>query len=138
MRTACTPGERVDAQGNQRRPARGHARLRCGLSVALWVVTGADRGIGAALCRLLTQRGDVPLAACLDDAPDLRMQGIEVVGGVDVTCAQGVARLQAQLGTRGVDVLVHNAGLVIEQSFGAFDYAALQREYAVNTLACCA
>lgn len=31
-------------------------------------------------------------------------------------------------------MLVHNAGLVVERAFGALDYEALQREYAVNAL----
>ena len=99
-----------------------------------WVVTGADRGIGAAMCAQLAARGDVPVAACFADAPGLREQGVEVVTGVDITTDAGVQRLARALAGRKVDVLVHNAGLVVERRFGEFDFDAFQREYAVNTL----
>jgi NAD(P)-dependent dehydrogenase (short-subunit alcohol dehydrogenase family) len=103
-------------------------------SGSCWVVTGADRGIGAAMCAQLAARGDTPVAACLADAPALRASGVEVVAGVDVTTDAGVQSLVRALGGRKVDVIVHNAGLVIERRFGAFDFDAFQREYAVNTL----
>lgn len=103
-------------------------------SGACWVVTGADRGIGAAMCAQIAARGDVAIAACFDAAPALSDQGVEVVSGVDVTTAAGVQRLLHAVGDRSIDVLVHNAGLVIEHPLGSFDFAAFQREFAVNTL----
>lgn len=103
--------------------------------MSLVVVTGADRGIGAALCLQYAARGDTVIAACLGDASGLRGRaGIEAVGGVDVTSSAAVAQLLDGIGSRRIDVLVNNAGLVLEQRFGAFDYAALQREFAVNAL----
>lgn len=103
-------------------------------SGACWVVTGADRGIGAAMCAQIVARGDVAIAACFDVAPALRDKLVEVVSGVDVTTAAGVQRLLQAVGDRSIDVLVHNAGLVIEHRLGSFDFAAFQREFAVNTL----
>ncbi|MBL6751513.1 MAG: SDR family oxidoreductase [Nevskia sp.] len=99
-----------------------------------YVVTGADRGIGEALCIECQARGDRPVAACLGDSAALREHGIEVVPGVDVTSATAVAALAQTLAGRRVDVLVHVAGIVIERPLGAFDYSALQREYDVNAL----
>lgn len=103
-------------------------------SGACWIVTGSDRGIGAAMCAQLAARGDHPIAACFADAPELRQSGVEVVSGVDITTDAGVLRLMQAVGAREVRVLVHNAGLVIERRFGEFDFDAFQREYAVNTL----
>lgn len=100
------------------------------------LVTGADRGIGAAMCRRLAARGDTAIAACLDKGSDmLGTAGIEVVPGIDVTSDAAVRTLALYLGTRRLDVLVHNAGLVIERAFGNFDFAAFHREFDVNALA---
>ena len=103
--------------------------------MALWVITGADRGIGAAMSVQVGARGDTVVAACLDDASAVRGKtGVEAVTGVDVTSTVGVQALLRQVGDRTVDVIVNNAGLVIERKLGDFDYDAFQREFAVNTL----
>ena len=103
--------------------------------MALWVITGADRGIGAAMSVQVGARGDVVVAACLDDASAVRGKtGVEAVTGVDVATTVGVQALVRQVGERTVDVIVNNAGLVIERKLGDFDYDAFQREFAVNTL----
>lgn len=98
------------------------------------VVTGADRGIGEALCVEFAARGDTAIGACLDDSPLLREHGVEVVAGVDVTSDAGVAKLVAAMSGRRIDVLVHNAGLVIEAPFGHLDFPTMQKEYEVNAL----
>lgn len=99
------------------------------------LVTGADRGIGEALCLQYRARGDQVIAACFEaDATSLREQGIEIAGGIDVTSDAAVAKLAELVGARRIDLLIHNAGLVIEGPLGHFDFTALQREYAVNAL----
>jgi NAD(P)-dependent dehydrogenase (short-subunit alcohol dehydrogenase family) len=98
------------------------------------LVTGADRGIGEALCRLLHARGDHPIAACLGDSPALRSEGIEVQPGVDVRSDEAVARLAAALAGRRLDVLINNAGVVHESRLGSFRFAGFREEYEVNTL----
>jgi NAD(P)-dependent dehydrogenase (short-subunit alcohol dehydrogenase family) len=103
--------------------------------MATWLVTGADRGIGASICEQIGARGDTALAACLVDAPDLRgKRGVEILTGVDITSAEGIRGLVRQIGDHRIDVIVNNAGLVIERKLGEFDYDAFQKEYAVNAL----
>ena len=103
--------------------------------MATWLVTGADRGIGASMCMQIGARGDTALAACFAEAPELRGKpGVEVLTGVDVTSAEAMRALVRQVGDRRIDVLVNNAGLVIERKLGEFDYDAFHREYAVNAL----
>lgn len=103
--------------------------------MATWLVTGADRGIGASICEQIGARGDKALAACLVDAPELRGKpGVEILTGVDVTSSESIRTLVRQVGDRRIDVLVNNAGLVIERKLGEFDYDAFHREYAVNAL----
>jgi NAD(P)-dependent dehydrogenase (short-subunit alcohol dehydrogenase family) len=100
-----------------------------------WLITGADRGIGHALCVAAGMRGKRVFAACLGDGTALRgTHGIEVVPDIDVTRDAAMARLRAALGELPLDVLVHNAGVVHERTFGRFDFDAMQHEYAVNAL----
>ncbi len=99
-----------------------------------FLVTGADRGIGEALCLELQARGDRAIAACLDDSPTLRSRGVRVEPGVDVTSDTAVAALAGRLGDQRIDVLVHNAGVVHGGELGSFDFAKLRHEYEVNAL----
>lgn len=103
--------------------------------MATWLVTGADRGIGASICEQIGARGDRAIAACFVDAPELRGKpGVEVVTGVDVTSAESMRSLVGEVGDRRIDVILNNAGLVIERKLGEFDYDAFHKEYAVNAL----
>lgn len=104
--------------------------------MSTFLVTGADRGIGAAICRKVAARGDTAIAACLENGSELLgIAGIEVLSGIDVTSDAAVQTLMRHVGTRRLDVLVHNAGLVIERAFGDFDFAAFHKEFDVNALA---
>lgn len=99
-----------------------------------FLVTGADRGIGEALCLELQARSERVIAACLDDSPTLRSRGVRVEPGVDVTSDTAVAALAGRLGDERIDVLVHNAGVIHGGELGSFDFAKLRHEYEVNAL----
>ena len=104
------------------------------MSVVL--VTGADRGIGHALCRAYCARGDEVVAACLGDSDALRARGLRVEPGVDVTsdeAVRGLARRLADTGT-ALDVLINNAGIAERDALGTLDYDAIRRQLEVNTL----
>ena len=104
------------------------------MSVVL--VTGADRGIGNALCRAYRERGDTVIAACLGDSEELRTLGIRVEPGVDVTsdeAVRGLARRLADAGTV-LDLLINNAGIAERDALGALDFDAIRRQLEVNTL----
>ena len=104
------------------------------MSVVL--VTGADRGIGHALCRAYHARGDEVAAACLDGSEALRALGLRVEPGVDVTsdeAVHGLARRLAGIGTV-IDVLINNAGIAVPDTFGTLDYDAIRRQVEVNAL----
>ena len=89
VRTRLLQGE-VDAfQADMSDGAQSAARRR----VSVVLVTGADRGIGNALCRACHTRGDDVIAACLGTSDELRAPGIRVEPGVDVTLDDAVRGL---------------------------------------------
>jgi NAD(P)-dependent dehydrogenase (short-subunit alcohol dehydrogenase family) len=86
------------------------------------LVTGADRGIGEALCVELQERGERVIAACLGDSPTLRARGVRVEPGVDVTSDTAVGALAERLHDERLDVIVNIAGVVHGGALGSLDF----------------
>ncbi len=104
--------------------------------MSLVLVTGADRGIGRALCLAYHARGDRVIAACLDDSEALRELGIQVEPDIDVTSNAAVRRLARRLAgaDTALDILINNAGVMSADRLGALDYGDLRRQLEVNAL----
>lgn len=100
--------------------------------MARCVITGANRGIGLELARQLGARGDDVIAACRAASEELRATDAEIVEGVDVTEADGVARLAESLAGRSIDWLVNNAGLLTSESLEDLDFDRIRRQMEVN------
>lgn len=98
------------------------------------LITGCNRGIGLELARQFHERGDVVIGVCRRAGDDLRALGIRVVEGIDVADAEAVARLKSELGDTVLDVLINNAGILRQDSFGEIDYDTMLEQYRVNAL----
>ncbi|KAG2453911.1 hypothetical protein HYH02_002114 [Chlamydomonas schloesseri] len=96
------------------------------------VVTGANRGIGLALCRKLKSKGYQVIGACRKKSPELESLGVKIVEGVDVGVDGGCAPL-GKVESR-VDLLVCNAGILREDCLEDIDMAALREQFEVNSL----
>jgi len=104
--------------------------------MALSIVTGANRGIGLALVEALKKRGAQVLAACRQSSPALDALGVEVVTDVDVSSPDGPDKLREVVGSRAVELLINNAGiLVYGDSLPKLDVEAIRRQFEVNALA---
>jgi NAD(P)-dependent dehydrogenase (short-subunit alcohol dehydrogenase family) len=104
--------------------------------MALTVVTGANRGIGLALCELLVERKSTVVAACRSASSDLKKLGVEVVEKVEVTEDGGIERLVAAVGKRSIDLLINNAGILLwAKEFPELDVAGIRKQFEVNALA---
>lgn len=102
--------------------------------MAIVLITGANRGIGLELARQYAQRGDQVIAACRRASEDLRALGVEVVEGLDVTSDAAIAKLAAALRGRHIDRLVNNAGILERDSLERLDFAAIERQFRVNSM----
>jgi NAD(P)-dependent dehydrogenase (short-subunit alcohol dehydrogenase family) len=97
-------------------------------------ITGANRGIGLELARLLAERGDEVIAACRTASDELTELQVEVVEGVDVTDDDAVARFADTIGDRGIDLLINNAGILASESLNHLDFDSIRRQLEVNAL----
>jgi NAD(P)-dependent dehydrogenase (short-subunit alcohol dehydrogenase family) len=104
-------------------------------TMALAVVTGANRGIGLALVQALLKRGSQVIGACRIASPALIESGAEVVDGVDVTSEEGVAKLALAVGERKLDLLVNNAGILLwGDQLSGIDFDGVLKQFEVNAL----
>jgi len=100
------------------------------------VITGANRGIGLELARLLRASHQVH-AVCRSSSPELEALGVEILEGIDVTCSDGIAVLAARLADKEIDLLVNNAGLLRSSSLENIETELddWRAQYEVNALA---
>ena len=99
------------------------------------LITGANRGIGLELARQLAARGDDVVAACRNSSVELDELGVEVISGVDVSSDPSVAALAQSLGNRRIDRLVNNAGILEQTSLEKLDFASMERQFRINSVA---
>lgn len=99
------------------------------------VITGANRGIGLELARQLKARGTSVVAVCRKTSPELDALGVRVEEGVDVTEPAAWARLAERLAADEIDLLIHNAGMLVPDSLEAVDPARLRAQFELNAVA---
>lgn len=108
------------------------------------LVTGSSRGLGLEFVRQLLVRGDRVTATCRrpDVASELLALGDEHPGrlrvlGLDVADTASRAELvRALVADAGLDLLIHNAGVLLrDERLGELDAAAFQEAFEVNALA---
>jgi NAD(P)-dependent dehydrogenase (short-subunit alcohol dehydrogenase family) len=99
------------------------------------LVTGANRGIGLALCRRLKERGRDVIAVCRRSSPELGALGVRVEAGVDVTSDEAVADLAGRLEGVALDELVCNAGILRDDDLDDRAFDDIRAQFEVNALA---
>lgn len=100
----------------------------------LVVVVGANRGIGLALARQLSARGETVLAACRRPSEALGALGVEVAAGVDVTESAGLEALSRAVGGRAIGWLLCNAGVLSRETLDDLGVDRIRRQFEVNAL----
>lgn len=99
------------------------------------LITGAETGLGLALTRAFIEAGDSVAVLCRETSAELDALAPEIHQGVDVTNAAAVYLAAAEMGDTAIDVLINNAGIMIEDDIDRIDIAAVRLQFEVNALA---
>ncbi len=103
--------------------------------MTLAIVTGANRGIGLALTQQLVARGATVVAACRNASPELKALEVEVVEGIDVAEPAAIAKLAEAVGSRSVDLLINNAGILIwGDTVEKLNVDGIRKQFEVNAI----
>lgn len=98
------------------------------------LITGAESGLGLALTRAFVDAGSSVAALCRQSSPALDALAPDIHEGIDITNAAAVYRAAAELGDKTIDVLINNAGIMIEDDIDRIDIAAVRAQFEVNAL----
>ncbi len=102
--------------------------------MAIYLVTGANRGIGYEFCKQLHERGETVIATCRAAAPELEDLGIQVESDVDICSDDSVSALAQRLGDTALDVLINNAGIAQRVTLEQLDFSSMREQFEVNAL----
>jgi len=76
----------------------------------------------------------VLIGVCRTPSDELSALDVRLITGIDVADGESVAELRKELGDTRLDVLINNAGILIDDQFGSINYDDMVRQYKVNTL----
>jgi NAD(P)-dependent dehydrogenase (short-subunit alcohol dehydrogenase family) len=99
------------------------------------LITGANRGIGLALCKTYVAQGWNVIAVCRNASPELTETGARVIAGIDVTDQQALNNLADTMTGKKLDLLINNAGILQSETLGNLDYASIEHQFKVNAIA---
>lgn len=102
------------------------------------LVTGAAGGIGYELVRQLAARGAAVIAVCRKPGAELPLLPVRVEADIDIATDTGCAALATRVAGVQLDLLIHNAGVLFDESLDALEEEAvanIRRQFEVNALA---
>lgn len=103
--------------------------------MAIYLVTGANRGIGLEYCQQLHDRGDQAIAVCRQSSDTLDGLGIRVEAGIELASKGSIAELVHRLDNQQLDCVILNAGIAQSISLENLDAESIRRQFEVNALA---
>ena len=98
------------------------------------LVTGANRGIGLALCARLVEQGHKVVAVCRSPSQALKKLSVEIFDGVEMTDDGSVAALAQRLRDTKLDSLILNAGILHTDGLDDLSLDSVRQQIEVNAL----
>ena len=98
------------------------------------LITGANRGIGLALCRHYKEQKNEVIAVCRKVSKELEELDVKIYPDIDVSSEDALQNLNNQLINTNIDILINNAGILRSESFESLNYKDINDQFQVNTL----
>ncbi|WP_444998160.1 SDR family oxidoreductase [Aliikangiella sp. IMCC44359] len=99
------------------------------------LITGANRGIGLALCREYSSLGYQVIAICRNSSAELDSLSVEVIDSIDVSLEKGALQLKDKVANRAIDILINNAGILRSSSLSNLNFEDILEQFKVNAVA---
>jgi NAD(P)-dependent dehydrogenase (short-subunit alcohol dehydrogenase family) len=104
------------------------------------VITGANRGIGFAMCNIFSEQGQNVYALCRTSSEALNFlasekANVHVITGVDVTSDEGISTMTSALKGIIINILVCNAGILRDEQLGNLNIETIREQFEVNAIA---
>lgn len=102
------------------------------------LVTGSNKGIGLALCKILLNRDYEVIATCREASSELKKLAENVAclieSNIDVCNEQSLAILSAKLQGKSIKILINNAGIFRDDTFPKIQFEDILKQFEVNAL----
>ncbi|MGX5174495.1 SDR family oxidoreductase [Aliikangiella sp. IMCC44653] len=99
------------------------------------LITGANRGIGLALCETYVARGENVIGVCRKSSEALEALNVKVISGIDVSKPEDLIKLSEAISAETIDILINNAGILRSSSFSDLNYDDIFEQFKVNAVA---
>jgi len=99
------------------------------------VVTGANKGIGLNFCKQYSAQGYRVTAVVRTPSEELQALDVKIISNIDVSNADDVATLANYLQGDKIDILINNAGIFHNETLADMDFAAIEKQISVNSIA---
>lgn len=99
------------------------------------LITGANRGIGLGLAQKFIQNDYKVIALCRQASSELKSSGARIFENVDVRDAEALQKVQKELSSEKLDILINNAGILRSESLQNLDFNTIREQLEVNSLA---
>ncbi|TQV82889.1 SDR family oxidoreductase [Aliikangiella coralliicola] len=99
------------------------------------LITGANRGVGLALCQEYLSRGDNVFAVCRHVSDEIKALPVTIISGVDVASASDMEKLKQGIASAEIDILINNAGILRSMTFDRLDFDQIDEQFQVNAVA---
>ena len=103
--------------------------------MSIFLVTGANRGIGFEFCCQLKDRGDQVIAVCRQSSPELESLGVRVEAGIELSSELHISQLVRSLVGIPLDGVILNAGIAKSMGLEDLDPDGIRKQFEVNALA---